>query len=374
MSKITVIGAGMVGSVIALDLANDHNVKVLDINKIALNEIHSKNSDVAIVEMDVTDIEKLEKAVGDSDLVVGAVPGHLGYKLLENLIELGKNVVDISFCPEDVLALHSKALEKELSIFVDAGVAPGLSNLFLGRYAEEMQIDSFKCMVGGLPLNRVLPWEYKAPFSPIDVMEEYTRPARFIRNGNLLIMEPLTEVEEVDINGISLEAFNSDGLRTLMHTHKDIPNMIEKTLRYPGHADKILSLKNAGMFKKEKYELGDLEVSPLEISSKVLIDSWKLEPGEPEFTLMHMAFEGIDNNTGDFRDETIVLYDENDLETGFSSMARTTGFTAAAVVNYFLNHSSGHSGVVPLETLGKSSEAFNYVLDYLRTRNVNLSF
>src|SRR5690606_37773182 len=112
------------------------------------------------------------------DMVVTAVPGFMGFAILKQVIEAGKNVVDISFSPEDTLQLDALAKEKNITAIVDCGVAPGMSNLVLGRYNEEMTVSNFECYVGGLPKIRKKPFEYKAPFSPVDVIEEYTRPAR----------------------------------------------------------------------------------------------------------------------------------------------------------------------------------------------------
>ena len=94
---------------------------------------------------------------------------------------------------------------------------------------------------------------YKAPFSPIDVIEEYTRPARYVENGNIIVREPLTDSEYMEFEKTgTLEAFNSDGLRSILFTMPHILNMKEKTLRYPGHAEYVRVLKQSGFFNKEK--------------------------------------------------------------------------------------------------------------------------
>ena len=93
-------------------------------------------------------------------------------------------MVDISFFPEDAFGLDRLAREAGVCCLVDCGIAPGLSNLILGRMEEHLdETTSFHCLVGGLPVERTWPWEYKAPFSPGDVIEEYVRPARLRRDG-----------------------------------------------------------------------------------------------------------------------------------------------------------------------------------------------
>src|SRR5690606_32088701 len=154
-----------------------------------------------------------------------------GYAVLRRLIEAGRDVVDISFFPEDAFTLDALARSRGVRAVVDAGVAPGLSNLVLGHLAATMETtESFSCLVGGLPVRRDGVWEYRALFSPGDVIAEYVRPARLRRGGQDLILPALEEIESVEIGGVGpLEAFLTDGLRTLLRT-MDTPSMIEKTL------------------------------------------------------------------------------------------------------------------------------------------------
>ncbi len=242
MKKVVVLGAGMVGSAIAADLCLEYQVKVVDVNKPKLDSLKAHH----LLETEVVDFSKfddLSQIINDYDLVIGAVPGFMGFETLKKIINTGKNVVDISFFDEDPFELETLAKEKNVTVVVDCGIAPGLSNILLGHQTNLMEVESFTCMVGGLPLKRVWPYEYKAPFSPIDVIEEYTRPARMVVNGKVILEEALSDVEYVNIEPVgSLEAFNTDGLRTLIKTMK-IPNMKEKTLRYPRHSEYIKVLK-----------------------------------------------------------------------------------------------------------------------------------
>lgn len=156
----------------------------------------------------------------------------MGFCTLKTVIECGKDIVDISFFPEDPFKLDQLAKEKKVTAVVDCGVAPGCSNLILGYMASILDvIESFSCYVGGLPRIRTWPYEYKTPFSPSDVIEEYNRPARLVDNGKVVTQPALSEVELIDLPGVgTLEAFNTDGLRTLIRTMK-VPCMKEKTMR-----------------------------------------------------------------------------------------------------------------------------------------------
>ena len=194
-------------------------------------------------------------AVRDADLVIGAVPGFMGFATLKAVIEAGKNVVDISFFDEDPFELDALATANGVTAVMDCGVAPGLSNMVLGYHAARMTVESFRCMVGGLPVKRSWPWQYKAPFSPIDVLEEYTRPARLVENGEVVVKPALSDPQLVEIEPVgTLEAFNTDGLRTLLVT-MSVPDMAEKTLRYPGHIDMVRVLRDNGFLDKEPVDV-----------------------------------------------------------------------------------------------------------------------
>jgi saccharopine dehydrogenase-like NADP-dependent oxidoreductase len=219
--------------------------------------------------------------------------------------------------------------------------------------------------VGGLPKVKKWPFNYKAPFSPVDVIEEYTRPARYMENGKLVVREPLTDCEYVEFDKVgTLEAFNSDGLRTLIDTMPHIPDMKEKTLRYPGHVEYIRVLKESGFFDIKPVEVNGVEVSPLDFTSKILFNEWKLNETEEEITVMRVTLTG--------ETETIVynLYDEYCNDTQTSSMARTTGYTATAVANLFLEGLFSEQGIFPPELIGKHEACFNYVMDYLKERGI----
>ena len=367
---IAVLGAGMVGRAIALDLAKDYNVTSFDISAENLATLESRSDLVKTFNADLTDYTAYPDLLRSFDLVVTAVPGFMGYKTLEAVISSGKNVVDISFFPEDVLQLDKRAKEKNVTVITDCGVAPGMSNFIIGRYNEEMQIDSIECYVGGLPKKRKPPFQYKAPFSPIDVIEEYTRPARLVENGNMVIKPALSERELIWFEQAGqLEAFNTDGLRSLVYTMKHVPDMKEKTLRYPGHIDLIVALQQAGLFDTTSVTVNNTTISPLEFTSHLLIKEWKLGPEEEEFTIMKVELKGKQNG----KEKTIeyTLYDEYDPATKTSSMARTTGYTCTAAVNLITKNLFTEKGVFPPELVGKHKKCFDFVISYLKERNVN---
>jgi saccharopine dehydrogenase-like NADP-dependent oxidoreductase len=366
--KIIVLGCGLVGRAIAIDLARDHDVTSADLNKDALGSVSVKG--VKTVEADLSKGDQIKKIVKDFDLVVGAVPGFMGYNTVKSVIESGKNMVDISFFPEDPFLLDELAKEKNVTIVTDCGVAPGMGNIILGYHHRRMEVNTYECLVGGLPVAREWPFEYKAVFSPIDVIEEYVRPARYVQNNALVIREALSDPELIHFDRVgTLESWNSDGLRSLIKTMTGIPNMIEKTLRYPGCIEYLRVLRDAGFFSYDPVEVNGVGVRPIDVTSKLLFPKWKLKPGEEEFTVMRIRIKGIEN--GKNKEYTYNLLDYTDKETSTLSMARTTGYTCNAAANLVLDGTFSRKGICPPEFLGEDASGFQRIMRYLKDRRVN---
>ena len=371
MKNIIVLGAGMVGSTMAIDMAKSHKVTLTDLSKSVLEKIQQKHPLIDIKQLDVTDIKSLQGLIKQFDLVICAVPGFLGFQTLKSIIEAEMNVIDISFFPENSLELDALAKKKNITAIVDCGVAPGMDNIILGHYNEKMKLSHFECLVGGLPKVKTWPFCYKAPFSPIDVIEEYTRPARYVENSVEVVREPLTDCDYVEFDKVgTLESFNSDGLRSIIHTMPHIPNMKEKTLRYPGHVEYVRVLKESGFFSEKKIDIKGASVSPLDFTSKILFNEWKLGENEEELTVMRVTLKG-ENEKGQLEEVVYNLHDEYCKETKTSSMARTTGYTATAAANLFLEGLFSEKGVFPPELVGKHEVCYNYFLNYLKSRNIH---
>jgi lysine 6-dehydrogenase len=363
--KIAVLGAGMVGRAIAIDLAKEYSVTSFDVSQANL-DILASAVNVQVKRADLSQTSSYSLWLQEFDLIVTAVPGFMGYATLEAVINTGKDVVDISFFPENALQLNDLAIEKNCTVITDCGVAPGMSNFIIGRYNAEMKIDSISCYVGGLPVNRIPPFEYKAPFSPVDVIEEYIRPARLKEHGKIVTKPAMSEIESLSFEEVGiLEAFNTDGLRSLLFTMPHIPDMKEKTLRYPGHAKLITDLQRAGFFDTTPIDVNGQSVAPLEFTSRLLIDQWKLQPGEEEITVMRVTISGENKTVG------YNLFDRYDKKTCLSSMARTTGFTCTAAVNLIIKGLFNKKGIFPPELIGESKRCFDFVINYLKDRGVN---
>jgi len=371
MSNVIVLGAGMVGSAMAIDLAKKHRVKVTDLNQEVLGNVQQRCSDLTTQQLDVTNKKELQRIIKQHDLVINAVPGFLGYETLKAIIEAGMNVIDIAFFPENSLELDALAKENNVTAIVDCGVAPGMDNVILGYYNETMKLTDFECLVGGLPKIKKWPFCYKAPFSPIDVIEEYTRPARYVEHGEVVVREPLTDCEYVEFDKVgTLESFNSDGLRSIIYTMPHISNMKEKTLRYPGHVEYVKVLKESGFFSEEKVKVNGNMISPLDFTSQILFNEWKLGDNEEEITVLRITLKG-ENVRGETEELIYDMHDEYSCETETSSMARTTGYTATAAANLFLEGLFTEKGVFPPELVGKHKVCFDYFFNYLEERNIH---
>ena len=369
--KVAILGAGMVGRTMAIDLCKKFEVTAFDISDTSLAILKQKTSLITIINADLTDYNNYAQLLAGFEYVITAVPGFMGFKTLEAVIKAKKNVADISFFSEDAFLLNALAIENNVTAIVDCGVAPGMSNYILGYYDSIITIHNFECMVGGLPKNRVKPFEYKAPFSPIDVIEEYTRPARMMENGCIVTKPALSDAELVDFDQVgTLESFNTDGLRSLLFTKAHIANMKERTLRYPGHIDLIKALIKGGFFSTEKLNVNGTTISPLEFSSKILIDQWKSLPDEEEFTIMRIKLEGKDK-AGTLKTIVYDLYDTNDTATQTSSMSRTTGYTCTASLQLIINGLFTKAGVFPPELVGNHQPCFDFIMNYLAERGVN---
>ena len=359
MKHVVVLGAGRVGSAMAKDLAQDFKVTVADRSEAALARMQSAG--LATKQADLAKPEGVKAAVTEADIVVGAVPGFMGFQTAKAVLEAGKPLVDISFFDEDCFELDALAKQQSLSAIVDCGIAPGCHNIILGDLSRQWdRITSFECLVGGLPAIRTWPYEYKAGFSPIDVIEEYTRPARYVKDGRVVTFPALSEPELLDFEGLgTLESFNTDGLRSIIKTFPQVPNMKEKTLRYPGHIEKMRMFRESGFFNKEKIRVGDVDISPLDLTTALLFPLWFMEEGDEDFTVMRVIVEG-EKNSQPVRKEFNLL-DRYDRATKTTSMARTTGYTCTAAVRLLAKGGFSRKGISPPEFVGQEPGAWDFI-------------
>ena len=295
--KVIILGCGLVGGPMALDLAKDvrFNVTVADKNLDILKKLKTKCKDISTIQRDLINSKDVTKIVSEYDFVINAVPGFMGFETAKAIIKAKKDCVCISFYEEDPFLLHDLAKDNNVTMVMDCGLNPGMGNILIMHLAMNLdKIENVLIYVGGLPEIREWPSEYKAVFSPIDVIEEYIRPVRYLENGCKVVRPALSDPEYIFFPEIgTLEAFNTDGLRTLIKTI-DAPNLKEKTLRYPGHREKMFVLKELGFFDKEKnIDINGVKISPIEFTSKILFPNWKMKKGEVDITIFKSIVEGL---------------------------------------------------------------------------------
>ena len=346
--KICVLGAGDVGRLIAYDLSKNYEVSIADKSK---ERLKLAEDFATTFELDALRFEDLVKFMKKFDLIVGALPGKFGFSTLKAAIKAKKDIVDVSFMPENALELDDRAKGAEIRMIVDAGFAPGLSNILMGHIEAVLgKLDEGVINVGGLPKNPKPPLYYKVVFSPYDLIEEYTRPARIIRKGRLIRVDPLEDIKQLKIRDFEFESFVSDGLRTLLTT-VEAENLYENTLRWKGHLEKMKVLKELGFFKQEN----------LDFTMKVILPLMQFEGGD--FSTMEVYGRSGDQKIRYF------MYDE--AQGGFTSMARSTGYITAIAARLLLKYEF-EPGVIPPERFGMEDDLFDEIMKEVKKRNIIL--
>ncbi len=375
MTRAIVLGAGMVGSLMARDLAADPGFEVTaaDVRPQALARFAAGDR-VRTLQADLGEPAANGRAVQGFDLVLGALSSSLGLQTLRAVIEAGKTYCDISFMAEDAASLDALARARGVTAIVDCGVSPGVSNVAIGRAVAELDVtESIEILVGGLPVERRWPYEYKAPFAPHDVIEEYTRPARIVEDGRVVVREALSEPELVDFDGVgTLEAFNTDGLRSLIGSFPKIPHMRERTLRYPGHIALMRVLRETGYFSKDLVSVGDggaqVRVRPLDVTAALLFPKWSFEEGEQDLTVCRVEVTGTRH--GKKTRYVWELYDAYDAATATRSMSRCTGFPATIMARMLADGRFVKPGVHAPEVCGAQPGILEAMLGELGKRGI----
>jgi saccharopine dehydrogenase-like NADP-dependent oxidoreductase len=352
MARFAVLGAGRVGAVVAADLAREHEVLVVDARPEALERAQeAAPGRIATRRLQVGAPGVLESLADEADVLVGALASRVAHESLRRLLGRGARVIDVSFMAEDALALDGLARETGAVAWVDFGVAPGMSHLLAAHAAAGLErAERVEILVGGLPREPRPPFRYKAGFAPADVLEEYLRPARVVERGRVVERPALAERELVDFEGLgALEAALTDGLRSLVHAPL-APEMVEKTLRWPGHYELMLALREAGFLSAEPLDLGGgRAVRPLELAARLLEEAWSFAPGEEDLTVMRITVEGRRGGRS-LRLVHEVLVGQ-DRERATTSMARATATPCALAARRLAEERDPEPGVHPPEEL-----------------------
>ncbi len=372
--RVVVLGGGVVGEAVAWDLSRvapvaDVTVADMDAGRLA---VLGQRLGVATRQADLRDLAAVERLVEDADITVGTLPSTLALAVIERMARLGRRHVDVSFLADDPRVFDAHARSSGATIVYDCGVAPGLSHLLVGDGVRQLAHTTMaRIDVGGLPIDPRPPFFYKAPFAPADVIEEYTRPARLVRGGQVITLPALSEPATYDVPGVGpLEAFNTDGLRSLVDTVA-ADAMVERTLRYPGHLAAMRVLADAGFFDTTPVPVRGQNVVPRDLASAVLFPQWQYAPGERDLTVLRVDVAGVDLN-GAARAWAWHMVDRPRPGSPLSSMARTTGCPAAITARWLHEGRVTAPGVHPPERLGLDGHG-DAMLKALAARGIDVS-
>jgi len=344
--KVVVLGGGAQGRVIAADLARqlDATVTVADVRRPELPALPNLGS----VEADLSTVDAVARVISGHDLAVGALPSRFGYGVMQAAIEAKRDLVDVSFCAENPLALDAAARAAGVRVLPDCGLAPGLSHLCVGRAAAQGTPDEVMIYVGGVAQDRAKPYGYVITWSVEDLEQEYVRPARIVMDGRPMTVPVFSGMERVAIDGVGeMEAFYSDGLRTLVDTLPGVATMGEKTLRWPGHVDAVRPLVESGRFVAE-FRARCSAAEPHDLVAMLV-------------RVRHGA-----------RESSMTLVDRRDEATGTTAMSRTTALTTSAVAQLVAAGGVREPGVLPLERIGPDANAYRFITGCLERHGIAL--
>jgi saccharopine dehydrogenase-like NADP-dependent oxidoreductase len=375
--KVLVLGSGNIGSTAAEDMARSMSSSEIviadkDVRRAKNAADRIGESNVSWEQLDVANRGHLLRTLNDCDLAMGFLPGKLGYGLMEACIETRKNLVDVSYMAENPFRLSQAAASAGITIVPDCGLAPGLSNLIVGHAFQKLDVTrAVHIIVGGLPEKAIPPLGYVITWSPESLIDEYTRKAIIVKQGRKVQVEALSGVENIEFPEVGkLEAFFTDGLRTLLQTMDGVTDMWEKTLRYPGHAERIKLLKALGLFREQKIRVEGVEVSPRKLMVK-LFEQTLQKPKARDFVVLKVEVYGVKNR--EKCGYTYHLLDKCDEKRKITAMARTTAYPMSIVSQLMLSGAIKEKGVVPPERLGMEHHVFRMIWDDLEKRGIQIS-
>ncbi len=372
--KIVVLGCGNIGSVVARDLAESlptAQIVMADVNESRAEEAAKEigRGNVTWVQVDASNERELVESLKKFDLVVGTLPGSMGFQACKAAILAGVDMVDVSYMPEDVMVLDKAALKANVCVVPDCGMSPGLGSMLVGRAVSRLDSTETVFMLnGGLPEKPVAPLGYVITWSVKDLIDMYSRKVTIVKEGKVARVEPMSGLEMITFPKVGkLEAFYTDGLRTLLHTVKGVEEMWEKTLRYPGHIEKIKLLKSLGFFEEKPVEIGNLSVSPRGLTAKLFEKKLK-RPEIHDIVAMLIKVSGV--KRGRRTTYTYHLLDHCDKKRNVTAMARTTAYTASVATQLIAKKTVKENGVIPPEKLGMNEKFYRKFMDQMKKRGI----
>jgi lysine 6-dehydrogenase len=392
--KLLVLGSGMMGSAAAYDMARQaqvQSVTLADSDGKRAREVAARvnrivgEKKVRAVLLDAADEKAAAKLMRGHDAALSAVPYFLNLGLARAAVEARCHFADLggnNTVVRQELKLAKKAAQRGVAIAPDCGLSPGMASILGGELVRRLggRADALKLYVGGLPERPMPPFHYQLVFSVEGLINEYVEPARILRKGKLITIEPLTEPEEFHMPGFApLVAFHtSGGTSTLPESFEGkVGECFEKTLRYPGHYDLLCELKELGLFSSEKIKVGNTEIAPRAVMSKIF--EGKFAGKGPDVCIMRIeahesvrapGVRGLLGSRLRGRVASFTMVDHYDPKTDMSAMMRTTAFPASIVVQMLASGAVDKRGAV-LQERDIPAEKF---LDEMAKRGIKIEY
>jgi lysine 6-dehydrogenase len=374
--RIIVLGCGNIGSVITQDLARSlpsAEIALADVDKNRVEEAVSKigQKNVSAIQVDASNSKELVNILKKFDLAVDALPGWLGYRVCKGTITAKVDMVDVSYMPQDVMKLNNGLSKAKICLVPDCGMSPGLGSILVGHAVSRLdKVESIHILNGGLPEKPVPPLGYIITWSVGDLIDMYIRKVNIVENGKTVQVEPMSGLEEIRFPRVGkLEAFYTDGLRTLLRSIRNVKEMWEKTLRYPGHVEKIKLLKALGWFDEKPVRIGSFEVVPRDVAARLLERKLK-RPEIPDIVVMLIEVVGLKDNKR--LKYTYHMFDRSDKKHNVTAMARTTAYAASVIAQLLAKKAVVEKGVIPPEKLGVNDKIYRRFLSMMRKRGIRI--
>jgi lysine 6-dehydrogenase len=352
--KYAVLGAGLMGKAVAYDLLQQDDTREVILTDNSKNKLAETSwllgSDKLKTELvDAKNSDQIEFILDKVDAAVAAI--HYGFNTeftrlaiatKIHLCDLGGNndIVD------EQMKMHDQAKQAGVSIIPDCGLAPGMISVLIKWGLDKFDwIDTVKARVGGLPQKPTGTLKYGRLFSVEGLINEYIEPVRVLRDGKLVEIEPLSEIEELEFPQPygKLEAFStSGGLSTLVDTYGDrLKNLDYKTIRYPGHGQAIRAMYELGLFSSQPQVTADGKIRPRALAARLFEENIPL--CDNDVTLVRIIFEGKGKS------HSLTIIDNSMAKPPLTAMMRTTAFPAAIISQMQARGIIDKHGVLPQE-------------------------
>jgi lysine 6-dehydrogenase len=371
--KIAVLGAGQMGTAAVYDLARADGVTSvlvcdMDLDRAEHIAANYGAGKATALQLDLSDVDAVTEALRGCSSALAAASYRLNEGLTRACIAAGTHLCDLGGNNDVVRAqfdLSAQAEAAGVGIVPDCGLAPGMVSVLAMRVLELMpDAETVRLRVGGLPLEPEPPWNYQVVFSVEGLINEYLEPAAVLRDGQIVEVPSLAELEELDFPEPfgRLEAFTtSGGASTLPWTLKGrVRNLDYKTIRYPGHGERMAAVFALGLAGEEPRTVDGVVVKPRRLLER-LIDE-VLGGDGPDCVLTLVEAEGPSGKVG------LRLIDRLDPETGLTAMMRCTAFPAAVTVHMLATGAIEQRGTLHQEDVVPPAP----YIDALRARGLDL--